>query len=254
MRLIDARSLALSALTVLLGASPSFAAGWGTIKGQIIYDGAPPAPVIAVAQGQAPKDGEVCAANGPIEEQGLVVDEASKGIANVVVYISKKPKEIHPALAKPADAEITFDNKACVFVPHVLVVRTDQSVRAINSDACGHNVKTNMSRNKAENQLLVANGTKGYECTFKLAELLPMKVECNIHAWMTAFWFVVDHPYAVVTDAQGNFEIQNLPEGEHEFKIWQEKAGYLERSLKVNVKDGAVTDLGQLKFSPTKFK
>jgi hypothetical protein len=30
-----------------------------------------------------------------------------------------------------------------------------------------------------------------------------------------------------VTDADGNFEIKNLPAGEWVFRIWQEKAGYL---------------------------
>lgn len=252
------RSLMLSvfaaACSTMAVPTTSFAAGWGSIKGQVIYGGQVPAPAIDVPQGQATKDGEVCAAKAPIVNDSLVIDSSSKGIANAVIYISKKPKDIHPDYATPAQPTVIFDNKDCVFVPHVLVVQTNQSVTAINSDACGHNVKTNMIRNKPENQLLVAEDKKGFEFKFKAAETLPMKVECNIHAWMTAFWFVIDHPYAVVTDAQGNFEIKNLPDGEHEFKIWQERAGYLERSLKVTVKDGQVTDLGQLTFEPTKFK
>ncbi len=253
MRLMSARTLMLGALAVLFGTTTTFAAGWGSVKGKIVLEGAVPAPTVDVEIGKAPKDSEVCAATAPILNDSLVIGKDG-GIANVVVYLDKKPASIHPDLKEPAEKEVVFDNVNCVFVPHVLVVRTDQAVKAVNSDACGHNVKTNMIRNKPENQLLVANDKKGYDFKFKAAEMLPMKVECNIHAWMTAFWFVIDHPYAVVTDAEGNFEIKNLPEGDLVLKIWQERAGYLERSVKVSVKDGQVTDLGELKFALEKFK
>ena len=55
---------------------------------------------------------------------------------------------------------------------------------------------------------------------------------------MVAYWLVVDHPYAAATDAQGNFTIKNLPVGEHECKIWHERAGYLDRKYMITVKAG----------------
>ena len=190
---------------------------------------------VLVAKGQAQKDPTVCAVNGNINSQELVIDPKTKGIANCVIYLSRKPTKIHPDLVKPDAKPVKFDNVDCVFEPHVLVVHKDQMVNAINSDACGHNVKTNMIRNKAENQLLGPNDKVGYNFKFRAAEFLPMKVECNIHPWMNAYWYVVDHPYAVVTDKEGNFEIKNLPAGRHSFKVWQEKAGYLERSLSITI-------------------
>ncbi len=241
-------------LSLLLISSPTHAAGWGNLKGQIVFDGDVPEQDVAVAKGQAPNGGGVCAADAPILDDSLVINTENKGIANCVVYIADKKFDISPELKEPKDKELLFDNKDCVFVPHVLVVQTNQTVRAINSDPCGHNVKTNMMRNKAANQLLVGNDTKGAVFEFKVAELLPMKVECNIHAWMTAHWYVVDHPYAVVTDKDGNFEIEKLPAGDLTFKIWQEKDGYIERSLKVSIKDGETTDLGKLAFKADKFK
>jgi hypothetical protein len=64
---------------------------------------------------------------------------------------------------------------------------------------------------------------------------------------MTGWWVVVDHPYAAVTDKDGNFSIKGLPEGEHEFRVWQEKVGYLEKSLKVKVVAGKETEVPTIK-------
>jgi hypothetical protein len=68
---------------------------------------------------------------------------------------------------------------------------------------------------------------------------LPLKVTCDIHSWMNAYWVVTDHPYAAVSDADGKFKIENLPAGEHTFRVWHERQGYLNREYKVTVKAGA---------------
>ena len=65
------------------------AEGWGTLKGQVVLAGNPPAAEVLVAQGKAPKDPEVCAKEAPIPNERLVVDAASKGVKNVLVYIPK---------------------------------------------------------------------------------------------------------------------------------------------------------------------
>ncbi len=40
------------------------------------------------------------------------------------------------------------------------------------------------------------------------------------------------NPYMAKTDIEGRFEIKNLPAGEHTFRLWHEKAGYL-REIRV---------------------
>ena len=54
-----------------------------------------------------------------------------------------------------------------------------------------------------------------------------------------------------VTDKEGNFEIANLPAGEHEFVIWHEKAGYLERKHKVTIAPGQTQEV-KLEFGGDK--
>ena len=50
-------------------------------------------------------------------------------------------------------------------------------------------------------------------------------VRCNIHAWMLAYAFVLDHPFAAVTDENGEFHIPSAPLGK-ELRIvaWHEAA------------------------------
>ena len=55
---------------------------------------------------------------------------------------------------------------------------------------------------------------------------------------MVAYWVILDHPYAAISDENGNFEIKDLPVGTHEFNVWQESAGYLDKKYTVNIKDG----------------
>ena len=63
---------------------------------------------------------------------------------------------------------------------------------------------------------------------------------CDFHSWMKAYHLPLDHPFGAVTDENGNFEIADLPVGDHEFVVWHESAqGQLvERKLKVAVQAG----------------
>jgi hypothetical protein len=59
---------------------------------------------------------------------------------------------------------------------------------------------------------------------------------------MTSFHFPIEHPWAAVTDQDGNFEITGLPAGELDFRLWHERMGYVERSVKVTLKEGQVVE------------
>jgi hypothetical protein len=63
-----------------------------------------------------------------------------------------------------------------------------------------------------------------------IPERLPAKITCPIHAWMVGYMVVKDHPYAAVTDAEGKFELKNLPAGEWTIRVWHEKPGYIKEA------------------------
>jgi plastocyanin len=235
-------------MSFVVAASASAADGWGSVSGQIIWKGDVPEPVIRFKKDAIIKDPEVCAADD-VYKDDLIVDKDTKGIANIFVYLPKAPKKINPEL-KDFDAQIVFDQKNCIFKPHSLLVRAGQSVEVLNSDPISHNTHTYPIRNKGENLVISGNKAagKGTLYSMKSRESLPIQVKCDFHTWMSANWLILDHPYAAITQADGSFEIKDLPAGTHKFRIWHERVGYLERKLTVKVKAGETTELKPLEY------
>lgn len=44
-------------------------------------------------------------------------------------------------------------------------------------------------------------------------QIKPIAFACDIHGWMRAYGFVLDHPYSAVTKEDGTFVIENAPLG-----------------------------------------
>jgi hypothetical protein len=208
----------------------SFAeAQWGTIKGQILVDG------------ELPKRRDLVAnvgGIGNVPDETVVVDAKTKGLANLVILPVNTPTTIHPDLLKSKVTHVVFDQQRYRFVPHVLLVRTDQQVQVVSGDPVVHNVHTLPVRNPNENFNVQPNDRKGVTVNVKKAERLPTAVVSDVYPWMRSWWMVVDNPYAAVTNDKGEFEIANLPVGDHVFLIWHEKAGYVDKALQIKVKDG----------------
>lgn len=227
-------------------AAQASADGVARWKGRVTISGAPPSLALKVAKGSDIKDKEVCAANDVPDVR--FVSSADGGLGNVIIFMAKAPASGVPA---PTGDAPVLDQKGCVFLPHITICRIGQPISLLNSDPVAHNVNfTGLS--DQFNQILGQDQTANYE--FKKAARLPIPVKCDIHGWMSAHILPLDHPWAAVTDEKGNFEISNLPAGEHAFVVWHEAAGYIERSLKVNVSAGQVTDqsipveMSKLKF------
>jgi hypothetical protein len=224
---------------------PSDDGEFGTITGQFLLEGDIPKLPPVVGKGDATiNDPAICAA-ADVPDDSLVVDPKSKGIANIFVYLAKADR-VHPRLKESEKKEVVFDQKGCRFIPHALVVRTDQVVRVKSGDNCTHNTKTNPTRNQPVNFALQANDRTGVEIKNKAPERYPVEVQCNVHNWMTARWLILDHPYGTVSDDQGKFTIADLPAGVHDLVIWQERVGLIEKKYKVTVVAGKTNDLGTI--------
>ncbi len=209
--------------------------GVGDLVGVIKYNGA--APAVGKPKGfdpTDPKTDKYCVGvAGKITDETLLVDAATKGLANVIIYLPKKPKGYSEAAPQAA---VLFDQKNCQFLPHVLPVRTGQTVKLLNSDMTTHNTHTYPTRNPGYSQALPFGKTD--TIVYNAAETIPVKVGCDIHGWMSAVHMPLDHHFVAVTDKQGNFSIKGLPTGTYRFRIWHEKAGTLEREYEMTIKPG----------------
>ncbi len=221
--------------------APVASGGIGTFSGQVVFKGNIPAKKILIAAGKAEKDKEVCSASGDIPDESLLVSKDG-GIANVFVYLDKAPAGYKSV---PPTEPVKFDQKNCVFTTHALLCQVGQPVTVLNSDGIVHNTHTFPGSNSQFNSGVPAYENKtGVPLVYKKAEKTPFLVKCDFHSWMVAFHLPLSHPFAAVTDADGKFQIKDLPAGTYQFRVWHEKAdqgkggAFLESKLKVTVKPG----------------
>lgn len=237
--------------------APTEAKGYGSLVGTVTFEGTAKElpPLIAVGDAKVkPEDKAVCAA-APIPDESLEVNSTNKGIANVVIFLEKRPANIKPELAKPPTDPVFFDQKGCRFMPHVLAVQAGQPLLVISDDAIPHNTHTKPARNNEFNSVIKPKDRTGTPCTYKKPEATPISVICDLHSWMKAYHFPVDHPYFAVTDRDGKFKIEGLPAGKHAFNVWHERgpgeSHFLERKMQITIEVDKPTTK-DLTYSPAK--
>jgi plastocyanin len=185
----------------------------GVVKGRVVLDG--DAPKIALITMMAEHaDKKVCLAGSDVEksEQYWVLAPDKKGVANVVIKLlppeGKKFKNI-----APEKKEVEIDQPHCAFVPHVVAVTPGQLLVVKNSAPVPHNTKMQADSNAGnENRSETIQPGKSVTITLN-PQRAPIKIGCDFHNWMTGFVYVNDSPYIAVTDANGDFEIKNVPTG-----------------------------------------
>ena len=172
------------------------------------------------------------AGNQLFDEKFWVNDD--KTAPNVFVWAKKGPHKGMKGFAVPKGFVVT--QKDCRYAPHVFGVMTGQEFTVENPDQTSHNVNIKASRNAASN-FAQASGAKDKVIFSKKEKAIPFA--CDVHSWMSAHCWVLDHPFFATTDDKGNYSIGGLPDGEYEFGAWHEWFG--ETSFKVTVSGGAVT-------------
>ena len=51
----------------------------------------------------------------------------------------------------------------------------------------------------------------GMPLVYSKPQPVPCNVNCDFHKWMSAYHLPLDHPYAAVTDEDGNFTSTTCP-------------------------------------------
>ena len=193
------------------------AAGEGKISGTVKLDGAAP-HMKGIDMSKDPYCSKAHASD-PGHLETYVVG-ADGGMENVVLYIS----EGYTGPATTVTTEPVFDQKNCMYTPHVLALDVDKKFKVTTSDQTTHNIHplpNPMTGNIPWNQSQPP-GAAAVEKSWKAAEVIP--VQCNIHPWMHGWFVVVKGPYAT-TDSKGAYAISGVPPGSYTLTAWQEAAG-----------------------------
>ena len=165
----------------------------------------------------------------------------NNGVGNVVVWI--QPPEGYYFKSDPAKPtwppKVELTQPHCAFIPHVNwavpTVLTDDPKKAVpsgqkflvsNTAAVSHNTKwSGGGINEGELPPLAPNSPPR-EVDLK-GNNQVVHFQCNIHPWMDAWVLVFNHPYAAVTDDDGNYKIENVPAGSKvRVTAWHEKGKY----------------------------
>ncbi len=188
------------------------AAGEGKITGNVKFEGAPP----HMRGIDMSKDPWCVKANAdhPQHLENVVV-ATNGGLENVVLYIDGWSGDATVEKTVPV-----FDQKNCMYTPHILGLDVNQTFKVTTSDQTAHNIHPlpNPMINVGWNQSQPP-GAPPIEKSWKNPEVIP--VQCNIHPWMHGYFVVVKGPVAV-TDDSGNYTIENVPPGTYTVKAWHE--------------------------------
>jgi Carboxypeptidase regulatory-like domain len=207
------------------------AAGTGKITGTVKLDGTPP-HMKGIDMSKDPYCSKYHA-NSPAQLE-LVVVGKNGGLQNVVLYLSQGLSP-EAASQKPSTIPV-FDQKGCMYTPHVLPMDVGQEYKVTTSDQTAHNIHPepnpmtgNIPWNRSQ-----PPGAPPIVQSWK-AEEVAIPVKCNIHPWMHGYHVVVKGPYAV-TDDSGSYTIENMPPGSYTVSAWQETYGT--QTQKVTVAGG----------------
>ena len=125
-----------------------------------------------------------------------------------VVYLDAAPRGAFESL-EPGRA--VMDQRGETFVPHVLAIASGTTVEFPNSDRLYHNV---FSLSKTARFDLGRYPT-GHAKSVRFDRPGIVRVFCDIHSHMNAFILVFSHPFFTMTDANGRYELPDVPAGSY---------------------------------------
>lgn len=204
----------------------------GSVVGTVSFEGQPPEgdPI------DMSEEPECAEKHSDQPRTRPVVVGSDGGLQNVFIHVTEGlPEGSWPA----PDGDVELDQDGCIYQPHVLAVRTGQTLTIRNSDGVGHNINARPQNQRGFNFSQPTVMTT--ERTFSQPEVM-IPIQCDIHGWMEAYLGVVDHPYFVVTSEDGSFEIDNLPPGDYVIEAWHERYGTQTQNVTVAESGEATAD------------
>ena len=152
----------------------------------------------------------------------------------MVVYISAGADDANA----PAQA-VTFTQKSCQYIPHVLAMHVGQELDVVNADQTSHNIhplaKTNREWNKSQ-----PPGAPPIKDKFDAPEFISVK--CNIHPWMHGWFAVLKTNHYPISGDNGGFTLPNLPPGKYTVTAWHEDYGTKTQDVTISGNESKTID------------
>ena len=155
--------------------------------------------------------------------------EGKAALGNSVVYVDTIQGKTFP----PPSQRPVMGQQKLAFNPHILVVQQGTTVEFLNNDSVQHNVFwPSISGNKKEGHNL-GTWPKGDKRSFTFDRPGVVALLCNVHPEMSGYIIVSPTPYFSESDAQGNYKIDNIPDGKYNVVAWHEGAKQQTKSVEI---------------------
>ncbi|MEZ4273578.1 MAG: hypothetical protein R3C68_19710 [Myxococcota bacterium] len=143
-----------------------------------------------------------------------------------VVYVEK----VDPRFFKVPKGSVRLSQRGQKFRPTVLPVVAGSDIDMTNDDFVVHNIYSNSQTkhfNLEEQSAWNTDTGKGSAKSsslpspvVKFAQQGEVDIHCNIHANMKGAILVLQNPFFTKPDAEGNFKIDDVPEGDYTLKVY----------------------------------
>jgi plastocyanin len=151
--------------------------------------------------------------------KGKVTAQGMRSAANIAVYVDAIPGKTFP----PPTQHTVLNQHHLQFDPHLIVILKGTTVDFTNEDPVGHNIYwPSIAHNKkaAHN---MGTWPQGQKKSFTFDDVGDVPLLCNVHPEMSGYIIVVPTPYFAVTNADGGYNIKNIPDGKYTLKTWSEE-------------------------------
>lgn len=163
------------------------------------------------------KDNDWC---GTTKKSPRLVVGEENGVANTVISI----EGIVEGKKHVSGGKYVLDQRKCEYVPHALLLPMGSPLEIVNSDAVLHNVHTYEGNGRTV--FNIAQPIKGVRFPVKASQFAvpgAYHATCDAgHPWMSAYVIAMEHPYYAITDANGKFELKDVPPGTYRLTMWHE--------------------------------
>ena len=209
--------LLAAVVAVLRGAQTTAQQQLASVRGRVVID----IPTLAKRPSSAYPARTVTSATLAPQSEAL----------NVVIYLRDAPNRA----VRPTRVGIHQRNET--FVPRVVAVPVGSEVEFPNDDAFYHNVFS-LSRPRTFN---LGRYPRGETRAVRFERPGIVKVFCDIHSHMSAAVVVFAHPWFAIPDADGRFDIPDVPAGDQRLTAWHERLG--DTTIPIRVEPGRGTSV-----------